>query len=140
MKVGAGPQMFTAKISWIFVQAFKKISRKMRVSSGLAATVVDVVHRICGGRRAVPRQWWSIWPEGHTRGMAPVVAQTKSKNSRLSLRLFSNVRDANRPRRRSALKHQQTNNSNLRLDFDGSAVSLRDSPCLYHGSTKTVSK
>ena len=31
--------MFTAKISWIFVQAFKKISRKMRVSSGLAATV-----------------------------------------------------------------------------------------------------
>ena len=34
--------MFTAKISWIFVKAFKKISRgshEMRVSSGLAATV-----------------------------------------------------------------------------------------------------
>ena len=31
--------MFTAKISWIFVQAFTKISRKIRVSSGLAAKV-----------------------------------------------------------------------------------------------------
>ena len=33
--------MFTAKISWIFVQAFKKYREKMRVSSGLAATVVQ---------------------------------------------------------------------------------------------------
>ena len=31
--------MFTAKISWIFVQPFKKHREKMRVSSGLAATV-----------------------------------------------------------------------------------------------------
>ena len=27
MKVGGGPQMFTAKISWIFFQAFKKIAK-----------------------------------------------------------------------------------------------------------------
>ena len=53
---------------------------KIRVPSGLAATVVDVVHRACGGHRAVPRQWWSIWLEGHTRGMAPVVATSKSQS------------------------------------------------------------
>ena len=27
--------------------------------------LVDVVHRACGGLRAVPRRWWSrTWPEG----------------------------------------------------------------------------
>ena len=36
--------------------------------------LVDVVHRACCDLRAVPRQWWSPWLEGHTRGMAPVVA------------------------------------------------------------------
>ena len=30
--------------------------------------------------RAVPRQWWSTWPEGHSRGMAPVVATTKGQS------------------------------------------------------------
>ena len=30
--------------------------------------------------RAVPRQWWSTWPEGHTRGMAPVVATSKGQS------------------------------------------------------------
>ena len=30
--------------------------------------------------RAVPRQWWSTWLEGHSRGMAPVVATSKSQS------------------------------------------------------------
>ena len=30
--------------------------------------------------RAVPRQWWSTWPEGHSRGMAPVVATSKGQS------------------------------------------------------------
>ena len=30
--------------------------------------------------RAVPRQWWSTWPEGHSRGMAPVVASSKGQS------------------------------------------------------------
>ena len=38
MKVGAGAEMFTAKIAWFFVKGFKKY-RKNRVPSGLAATV-----------------------------------------------------------------------------------------------------
>ena len=39
------------------------------------AGLVDVVHRACDGRRAVPRQWWSRpgW-RATTRGMALVVA------------------------------------------------------------------
>ena len=30
--------------------------------------------------RAVPRQWWSTWPEGHSCGMAPVVATSKGQS------------------------------------------------------------
>ena len=30
--------------------------------------------------RAVPRQWWSTWPEGHSRGMAPVVETSKGQS------------------------------------------------------------
>ena len=30
--------------------------------------------------RAFPRQWWSTWPEGHSRGMAPVVATSKGQS------------------------------------------------------------
>ena len=30
--------------------------------------------------RAVPRQWWSTWPEDHSRGMAPVVATSKGQS------------------------------------------------------------
>ena len=54
MKVGAGPQMFTAKISLIFVKAFKKISRKMRVSSGLAATVVHFYQKLLAKKVSDP--------------------------------------------------------------------------------------
>ena len=28
-----------------------------------------------------PRQWWSTWPEGHSRGKAPVVATSKRQSS-----------------------------------------------------------
>ena len=30
--------------------------------------------------RAAPRQWWLTWPEGHTLGMAPVVATSKGQS------------------------------------------------------------
>ena len=41
--------------------------------------LVVVDHRLCGGHRAVPRHWWSTWLEGHSRGMAPVVAPPHSQ-------------------------------------------------------------
>ena len=39
--------------------------------------------------RAAPRQW-STWPEGHTRGMAPVVATSKGQSRPPGRRLLIN--------------------------------------------------
>ena len=35
-----------------------------------------------GGLRAVPRQWWFTWLEGHTRGIAPLVVHTSKSQAR----------------------------------------------------------
>ena len=43
----------------------------------------------CGGRPSRPRQW-STWPEGHTRGMAPVVAASKGQSRPPGRRLLIN--------------------------------------------------
>ena len=68
--------MIDAEIEYEYDANFRHIYPVSSVTPGL----VGVVHRPCGGRRAAPRQW-STWPEGHARGMAPVVATSKPKAS-----------------------------------------------------------
>ena len=51
MKVGAGAEMFTAKIARFFVQGCKKYRKKIKVPSGLAATVD---HKLGSVERGTP--------------------------------------------------------------------------------------